>query len=189
MFLQVYVCPQGGYPRMHCRSHDQAVYKQVHSWCEGSIQVTSNAWWDRSHGTPPQWRTPPWMESPPRWRMPPGWRTPPDGEPPLGQCAGGTHPTGMHSCLYLNPVSNQCRIYIMRFKLCSYRASALLSDQSSTHLIFDASPDTDTGSWCEWYNWNQFIPSKHQQQYQSQSQRWYLVWIYSYSIHWHWSFP
>ena len=23
----------GGYPRMHCRSYDQAVYKQVHSWC------------------------------------------------------------------------------------------------------------------------------------------------------------
>ena len=23
---------------------------------------------------------------------------PPDGESPLGQCAGGTHPTGMHSC-------------------------------------------------------------------------------------------
>ena len=76
------------------------------SWCGGSIQVTSNAWWDRSHGTPPdgdppRWRTPPgwrapprwktpapemegpprWrtpqMENPPRWRTPPGWRTPP----------------------------------------------------------------------------------------------------------------
>ena len=35
MFLQVSVCPQGGwYPSMPCRSHDQAaVYKQVHCWC------------------------------------------------------------------------------------------------------------------------------------------------------------
>ena len=24
------------------------------SWCGGSMQVTSNAWWDRSHGTPPR---------------------------------------------------------------------------------------------------------------------------------------
>ena len=23
--------------------------------------------------------------------------------PPPGQCAGGTHPTGMHSCFYRNP--------------------------------------------------------------------------------------
>ena len=28
------------------------------SWCGGSIQVTSNAWWDRSHGTPPSKETP-----------------------------------------------------------------------------------------------------------------------------------
>ena len=41
--------------------------------------------------SPPEWRTtttPPRMENPPR-----------DGEPPPdGHCAGGTHPTGMHSC-------------------------------------------------------------------------------------------
>ena len=41
------------------------------SWCEGSIQVTSNAWWDRSHDTPPgqvhppRAGTPHWVGTPP----------------------------------------------------------------------------------------------------------------------------
>ena len=48
---------------------------------------------------------PPRMENhhPPGWENPPGWRTttPPDGRtPPDGHCAGGTHPTGMHSCFF-----------------------------------------------------------------------------------------
>ena len=92
MFLQVSVIllMGGGIPS--CLA--PALYKQLHcwwvlSWWGDSIQVTSNAWWDRSHGTPPLMENqPPWMESPPRWRTPPwmetplGWRTPLDGEPP-----------------------------------------------------------------------------------------------------------
>ena len=76
-------------------------------------------------GDSPRWRLPQ-MENPPGWRTPPDgeppkmetprWRTPPDGEPPrmenppwdgeppLGQCAGGTHPTGMHSCYILRMI-------------------------------------------------------------------------------------
>ena len=58
-------------------------------WCGGSIQVTSNAWWDRSHSTPGQAPSHP----------PPGVGTPPGKTPPLdGQWVGGTHPTGMHYC-------------------------------------------------------------------------------------------
>ena len=57
----------------------------------------------RMENPSPRWRTPPpWMENPLL-----GWRTPPDGDPPgwrtpppPGQCAGGTHPTGMHSCSF-----------------------------------------------------------------------------------------
>ena len=39
--------------------------------------------------------------------LPPGtrWTTPP---PPYGQCAGGTHPTGMHSCRL-----NVCYVHLM----------------------------------------------------------------------------
>ena len=38
---------------------------------------------------------PPRDGDPPGWRTPPGWRL-----PSLGQCAGGTHPTRMHSCFH-----------------------------------------------------------------------------------------
>ena len=47
------------------------------SWCGDSIQVTSNAWWERSHGTHPRADTAPGQTT------------------PLGKHA----PTGMHSCL------------------------------------------------------------------------------------------
>ena len=50
---------------------------------------------------PPRMEEPPlgWRTTPPGWRNPPGMENPPRMEtPPLGQCAGGTHPTGMHSC-------------------------------------------------------------------------------------------
>ena len=80
------------------------LYKQLQlvvglSWWGDSIQVTSNAWWDRSHGTPPLgMENPPWDGgtppgwitlldggTPPRWRNPPWDGEPPcDGEPPLG---------------------------------------------------------------------------------------------------------
>ena len=155
------------------------------SWCGGSIQVTSNAWWDRSHDTPPvrpphrsdppgqtpppprsdtpQVR-PPWVRHPsrsdtPPGQTPPGQTHPPTGQthpqvrdllppPPIffflhyfvllvflffqkflinyfiicspppttdGQSAGGTHPTGMHSC------------YIITFELRVYANLVILA--------------------------------------------------------------
>ena len=45
---------------------------------------------------------PPWMETPPHNPLdgdpPPLYGEPPWMETPAGQQAGGTHPTGMHSC-------------------------------------------------------------------------------------------
>ena len=55
-------------------------------------------------GTPPS-RYPPWQVHHPPWQVPPGRYTPLAGTPPppppprMLLCAGGTHPTGMHSCL------------------------------------------------------------------------------------------
>ena len=51
------------------------------SWCRGSIQVTSNAWWNRSRGqTPPRSDTLPRSDTPgsdtPQVRHPPGSDTP-----------------------------------------------------------------------------------------------------------------
>ena len=54
---------------------------------------------------PPRWRNPPrTRQTPPGWRNPPGpGRPPPPGKqtPAYGLQAAGTHPTGMHSCLFL----------------------------------------------------------------------------------------
>ena len=56
-------------------------------------------------GTPPGTRyTPLGLGTPPRPGNPPGPGTPPrPGTPPgrYGQQAGGTHPTGMHSCFHV----------------------------------------------------------------------------------------
>ena len=66
-------------------------------------------------GTPPRQVHPPWPSTPPLGRYtplgqvhPPGRYTPRAGTPPravhagrYGQQAGGTHPTGMHSCLMM----------------------------------------------------------------------------------------
>ena len=83
MFLQVSVCPQRGVGIPGCIA--------------GPLPPD---------GEPPRWRTPP-DGDPPRWRTPPDGEPPPrmqnpprDGEPSPGQCAGGTHPTGMHSCFF-----------------------------------------------------------------------------------------
>ena len=61
-------------------------------------------------GEPPRaGRTPRQGESP-RSRHPPRADTPPEADPPVkhtpayGQRAAGTHPTGMHSCSYLNSI-------------------------------------------------------------------------------------
>ena len=49
---------------------------------------------------PPGYYVPSWDYIPPQTTYPPGLRTPPDYVPPMHSlCAGGTHPTGMHSCL------------------------------------------------------------------------------------------
>ena len=57
--------------------------------------------------TPPRRRHPPKKEAPSRRRPPPRRRHPPRRRPPprkqtqaYGQWAAGTHPTGMHSCLF-----------------------------------------------------------------------------------------
>ena len=102
------------------------------SWCRDSIRVTSNAWWDRSYGTPP---IPPAMHIPHACPLPP---PPPPCMPPLphaalphapwpctppathappchGQQAGGIHATGMHSCLSSCPVSGWSSYIILPY--------------------------------------------------------------------------
>ena len=44
----------------------------------------------------PLGQTPPWEQTPPEQTPPPGKQT-----PAYGQRAAGTHPTGMHSCLWI----------------------------------------------------------------------------------------
>ena len=66
------------------------------SVCPTRGGVTTNASWDRSDGhgagghLPPQMSTPPILPPPPL-QMSPTYRN-------YGQCAGSTHPTGMHTC-------------------------------------------------------------------------------------------
>ena len=82
MFLQVSVCPQGG---------------------EGDPPGRETP----RQGDPPSKETPlarrPPRQGDPPARRPPARRPPPAKRPPARrppcQCAGGTHPTGMHSCL------------------------------------------------------------------------------------------
>ena len=96
IFLQVCVCPQGG-------------------WCV-RLHTPSPGLHTPSPGlrAPPGLRTPPRLCAPqdyipPQTTYPPWTTYPPDYIPPLdyvppsvdGLCAGGTHPTGKHSCLYL----------------------------------------------------------------------------------------
>ena len=70
MFSQVSVCPRGGYLGRSPRA-----------------------------GTPPKAGTPPWTGTP-AGRYTPWAGTPlPQCMLGYGQQAGGTHPTGMHSCL------------------------------------------------------------------------------------------
>ena len=66
----------GVYPSMHLSHYISSCTLLTLSWCGGSIQVTSNAWWDRSHDTTP-WadthlgRHPrPWEDTPPRQTPP-----------------------------------------------------------------------------------------------------------------------
>ena len=99
MFLQVSVCPQEG-----CLPHCMLGHTpwQVHPR-EGTTP-------SRYTPTTPRAGTPPWQVHP-RAGTPPGRYTPKRGTPhrqvhPPAQCmlgygqqAGGTHPTGMQSCL------------------------------------------------------------------------------------------
>ena len=74
------------------------------SWCGGSMQVTSNAWWDRSNGTPnnpPPRQTPPSLGRHPlegtHWQArlwagtPPGRYTPQAGTPIPGRYTPSLH--------------------------------------------------------------------------------------------------
>ena len=82
----------GVYPSMQWVSTIQAAALVLSlSWCGGSIQVRSNAWWDRLHD--PQDQPPP-QADPPRTRHPPSAVH--AGR--YGQLAGGMHPTGIQSC-------------------------------------------------------------------------------------------
>ena len=86
MFLQVSVCPQGGWV-----SQDAL---QAPPPRDGEPPQMENPPWMEN---PPDGE-PPWMENPPRMQNPPWMENPPTRmQNPPGQCAGGTHPTGMHS--------------------------------------------------------------------------------------------
>ena len=78
---------------------------------------------------------PPWMQTPQGWADHPRCRTPGVGQiPPMqtlpglvrhppgsttgyDQQAGGTHPTGMHTCFYIFLVASEAKIHIARRKL------------------------------------------------------------------------
>ena len=64
MFLQVSVCPQGGWVS------------------QDALQAPPPP----PDGEPPLDGDPPGMENPPGLRTPPGWSTPRDGEPPRSMC-------------------------------------------------------------------------------------------------------
>ena len=85
MFSQVSVCPQGEY----LDRYPLPPPRQVHS----PRQVNPRA------GTLPQAGKPPGRYTP--RQVPPGQVHPPDRYTP-SQHAGGTHPTGMHSCININ---------------------------------------------------------------------------------------
>ena len=67
----------GVYPSMHLGHYISSCTLLTLSWCGGSIQVTSNAWWDRSHDT-----TPPPRQTPPLGRHPHPWPPPSLGRHP-----------------------------------------------------------------------------------------------------------
>ena len=90
MFLHVSVCPRG-----------RGVHGQVPPHRPGSPP---------GPGTPPRPGTPPWTRYTPRlFTHPP--RAVHAGR--YGQQAGGTHPTGMHSCLVINFLLNNDRHFII----------------------------------------------------------------------------
>ena len=79
---------------------------------------------------------PPWMQTPKGWADLPRCRTtmvgqtspdadPPHSDPPwvgqtphtCSQQAGGTHPTGIHTCLYIFLVTSEAKIHIPKRKL------------------------------------------------------------------------
>ena len=58
-------------------------------------------------GTPPE-QVPPWAVTPPPRQVPP---LPQQCMLGYGQQAGGTHPTGMHSCLIINVINHGKHLY------------------------------------------------------------------------------
>ena len=75
---------------------DKAIFLQA---CGKNSVLRGVCLWCRGCQADPLWQTPPWANTP-RADIP--RKTPPAPSPPstkgYGQEAGGTHPTGMHSC-------------------------------------------------------------------------------------------
>ena len=88
-------------------------------------------------GTPPGTRCPPDQVHPPGLGTPPGPDTPPRAVHAgrYGQQAGGTHPTGMHSCcLRNNQYFSNCILHVVFFY---FRILARI--HSCHHAIYKAS--------------------------------------------------
>ena len=63
------------------------------------VGVCPKKCWDTPPGRQPSWQTPPQVDTP-QADIP--WADIPPNTTGYGQQAGGTHPTGMHSCLVNN---------------------------------------------------------------------------------------
>ena len=97
MFLQVSVCPQGGVPGQVHTPH-----KYTPSWAGTPPgQVHPRAGTHPSWAGTPQGRSP-WVGTPTQAGTPPRQvHLPPQCMLGYGQQAGGTHPSGMHSCYHI----------------------------------------------------------------------------------------
>ena len=119
MFLHVSVCPQGGVPVHPLGSGTPTG--------PGTPPRTRYTPWDQEHspsygpGTLPNDQVhPSGSGTPPTRNTPPGLGTVHAGR--YGQQAGGTHPTGMHSCfvLHFSPFCGPLRFptYVMYWSVC-----------------------------------------------------------------------
>ena len=68
-------------------------------------------------GRPPQMQNHRGWADPPMQTLPGLVRHPPGSTTGYDQQAGGTHPTGMHTCFYIFLVASEAKIYIARRKL------------------------------------------------------------------------
>ena len=108
MFSQVSVCPQGGACTI-------AYWDTPPHGPEADTPRVITPWADTPRQTPPG-KHPPWADTPQADTPLPNacWDTHPAMQCMLGynQQAGGTHPTGMHSCLFLfQQVQNEMLLF------------------------------------------------------------------------------